>query len=97
MNEISRSPENLVAQVISESHQYPDGVVLFLGTMFAPSEDRNVKGEGFAHKVGDSVKIGSEYLGVLINWVNTCDQLPKWDFGISSLIQFLLKRLKIKE
>jgi fumarylacetoacetate (FAA) hydrolase family protein len=92
MSEISRLPENLVAQVISENHQYPDGIVLFLGTMFAPSEDRNKKGEGFTHKVGDRVEIASDYLGVLINWVNTCDQLPKWDFGINSFIEFTLKR-----
>ena len=94
MNEISRSPETLVAQVISESHQYPDGIVLFLGTMFAPSEDRNTKGEGFTHHIGDRVKIASEHLGVLMNWVNTCDQLPKWEFGISSLLKFLIKRMK---
>ena len=67
MNEISRSPEDLVSQVVSENHQYPDGIVLFLGTMFAPSEDRNAEGEGFTHKVGDEVKIASEYLGFLLN------------------------------
>ena len=92
MNEISRSPEDLVAQVISESHQYPDGIVLFLGTMFAPSEDRNKKGEGFTHKIGDQVQIQSEHLGSLVNWVNTCDQIPKWEFGIGSFINFLLER-----
>lgn len=94
MNEISRSPNDLVAQVLCENHQYPDGLVLFLGTMFAPSGDRNNKGEGFTHKIGDRVKIATEHLGSLINWVNTCDQLPKWEFGITSFIDFLLKRRK---
>lgn len=92
MAEISRSPENLVAQVIGKNHQYPDGFVLFLGTMFAPSEDRNKEGEGFTHEIGDKVKISSKHLGTLINWVNTCDQLPKWEFGITSFIDFLLMR-----
>ena len=92
MDEISRSPENLVAQVIGENHQYPDGFVLFLGTMFAPSEDRDKPGEGFTHKLGDQVKIATQHLGSLINWVNTCDQLPPWKFGISSFIDYTLKR-----
>lgn len=92
MAEISRSPENLVAQVIGENHQYPDGFVLFLGTMFAPSEDRNKEGEGFTHEIGDKVKISSKHLGILINWVNTCDQLPKWNYGISSFIEYCIKR-----
>ncbi len=92
MDEISRSPENLVAQVIGENHQYPDGFVLFLGTMFAPSEDRDNQGEGFTHKIGDQVKIATEHLGSLVNWVNTCDQLPQWDFGISSFIKYTIKR-----
>lgn len=92
MAEISRSPENLVAQVIGENHQYPDGFVLFLGTMFAPSEDRNKEGEGFTHEIGDKVKISSKHLGILINWVNTCNQLPKWNYGISSFIEYCIKR-----
>ncbi|WP_149276499.1 fumarylacetoacetate hydrolase family protein [Pareuzebyella sediminis] len=92
MREISRSPEDLVAQVVGDNHQYPDGIVLFLGTMFAPSEDRVKEGEGFTHKVGDQVKISTQHLGTLINWVNTCDKIPKWEFGIGSLLDFLLKR-----
>ena len=92
MDEISRSPEDLVAQVIGENHQYPDGIVLFLGTMFAPSEDRDKQGEGFTHKVGDRVKIATEHLGSLVNWVNTCDQLSPWKFGISSFMEYTVKR-----
>ncbi|WP_223549642.1 fumarylacetoacetate hydrolase family protein [Aestuariivivens sp. NBU2969] len=92
MNEISRTPEDLVSQVIGDSHQYPDGIVLFLGTMFAPSEDRNKIGEGFTHKIGDMVKISTKQLGVLLNWVNTCDQLPKWEFGISAFIDYSIIR-----
>lgn len=92
MKEISRSPEDLVSQVLGHNHQYPDGFVLFLGTMFAPSEDRVKEGEGFTHKVGDQVKISTEHLGTLVNWVNTCDQIPKWEFGIGSFIEFVLKR-----
>ncbi|MDO6517414.1 fumarylacetoacetate hydrolase family protein [Zobellia uliginosa] len=92
MKEISRSPENLVAQVIGKNHQYPDGLVLFLGTMFAPTEDRNGKGLGFTHKKGDQVNISSSHLGTLINWVNTCDQIPKWEFGIGAFTNYIVKR-----
>jgi len=95
MDEISRSPDELVAQVIGENHQYPDGFVLFLGTMFAPSEDRDKEGEGFTHKVGDQVSINTEHLGSLINWVNTCDQLPQWNFGISSYMNYSIKRRSV--
>ncbi|MCU7552218.1 fumarylacetoacetate hydrolase family protein [Chitinophagaceae bacterium LB-8] len=95
MNEISRSPENLTAQVIGKNHQYPDGLVLFLGTMFAPTENRDADGKGFTHKIGDQVIIASEKLGQLINWVNTCDQIPRWEFGIHSFIDFLIKRNKL--
>jgi fumarylacetoacetate (FAA) hydrolase family protein len=92
MDEISRSPEDLVAQVIGENHQYPDGIVLFLGTMFAPSEDRDKQGEGFSHKLGDQVKISTEHLGSLVNWVNHCNRIPRWEFGIDSLIKYVFKR-----
>ena len=95
MKEISRSPQNLVSQVVGENHQYPDGFVLFLGTMFAPSEDRVKEGEGFTHKVGDRVKIASAHLGTLINWVNTCDQIPQWNFGIGAYVDFLIQRNRI--
>ncbi len=40
MSMISRDPLDLVGQTIGANHQYPDGFVLFLGTMFAPTQDR---------------------------------------------------------
>ena len=77
MGKISRSPEDLVAQAIGSNHQYPDGLVLFCGTMFAPGMDRDIEGLGFTHWIEDEVIIHSKHLGHLINWVNTCDQIPK--------------------
>lgn len=92
MGKISRSPEDLVLQTIGKNHQYPDGLVLFCGTMFAPNMDRDVKGLGFTHKIEDEVIIHSKHLGKLINWVNTCDQIPKWEFGIGSFVNYTIKR-----
>lgn len=92
MTEISRTPENLVAQVISENHQYPDGFVLFLGTMFAPTKDRDKEGLGFTHKRGDQVTISASHLGTLTNWTNTCDKIPKWKFGIGAFTNYIVKR-----
>ncbi len=94
MDKISRPPEVLVQQAIGDNHQYPDGLVLFCGTMFAPTKDRDVVGNGFTHKLGDEVIISSDHLGVLINWVNYCNQIPKWEFGIGSFIEFAVKRKK---
>src|SRR4051812_12369388 len=91
MTEISRDPLELVKQTISE-HQYPDGFVLFLGTLFAPTQDRDVKGSGFTHKDGDVVRISTPKLGVLENRVTTCKQAPPWTFGISDLMKNLMKR-----
>ena len=91
MTEISRDPLELVKQTISE-HQYPDGFVLFLGTLFAPTQDRDVKGSGFTHKDGDVVRISTPKLGVLENRVTTCKQAPPWTFGISDLMKNLVKR-----
>ena len=65
MSRISRDPEDLVRQTIGRNHQYPDGFVLYLGTMFAPTEDRDAPGQGFTHKVGDVVTIESPRLGRL--------------------------------
>ena len=91
MAEISRDPLELVKQTISE-HQYPDGFVLFLGTLFAPTQDRDVKGSGFTHKEGDVVRISTPKLGVLENRVTTCKAAPTWNFGISDLMQNLVRR-----
>lgn len=92
MREISRDPLDLVSQTIGRHHQYPDGFVLFLGTMFAPVEDRDVAGEGFTHKVGDIVDISTERLGTLRNTVRLCTECPPWDFGVAALMRNLASR-----
>jgi fumarylacetoacetate (FAA) hydrolase family protein len=91
MAEISRDPLELIKQTISE-HQYPDGFVLFLGTLFAPTQDRDVKGSGFTHKEGDVVRISTPKLGVLENRVTTSKAAPPWNFGISDLMKNLVGR-----
>jgi fumarylacetoacetate (FAA) hydrolase family protein len=92
MSEISRSPESLVAQACGSNHQYPDGFMLFLGTMFAPSQDRAAPGQGFTHQIGDRVEISSPRLGKLVNWVNHCDQIPPWTFGLRAYLDFARRR-----
>ncbi|MGV8935529.1 MAG: fumarylacetoacetate hydrolase family protein [Allorhizobium sp.] len=92
MEAISRTPENLVSQMINRNHQYPDGAVLFLGTMFAPAKDRRGKGMGFTHEIGDRVEIATPRLGRLVNWVERSDACPEWTFGISALITNLAAR-----
>lgn len=92
MGEISRPPEDLVAQVIGDNHQYPDGFILFCGTMFAPTLDRDTAGMGFTHKLHDKVTIASAKLGKLINWVHDTDKIPRWDFGINAFVDYTLKR-----
>ncbi len=59
MREISRDIEDLVAHAIGRHHAYPDGFVLFCGTMFAPVVDRGAPGLGFTHHRGDIVAIGN--------------------------------------
>lgn len=92
MDEISRDPEDLVAQTIGRHHQYPDGLMLFLGTLFAPTEDRDTPGQGFTHKIGDTVTISSEKLGSLTNRVRLCTECPEWTFGVSHLMRNLASR-----
>ena len=92
MNMISRDPAEIVAQGIGGTHQYPDGFVLFLGTMFAPIEDRDELGQGFTHKLGDVVTISSAKLGALVNRVGRSDQIPPWEFGTLALMQNLAGR-----
>ncbi|MFD2346911.1 fumarylacetoacetate hydrolase family protein [Sinorhizobium terangae] len=92
MEAISRSPENLVSQLRNRNHQYPDGAVLFLGTMFAPVKDRRGVGQGFTHEVGDRVEISTPKLGRLVNWVDRCDACPEWTFGVGALMRNLAKR-----
>jgi fumarylacetoacetate (FAA) hydrolase family protein len=92
MSAISRDPEDLVRQTIGPTHQYPDGFVLFCGTMFAPTKPREGGGGGFTHKAGDIVVIGSAMLGTLVNRVTTSDQAPPWEFGVRALIANLVGR-----
>jgi fumarylacetoacetate (FAA) hydrolase family protein len=92
LRQISRDPLDLVAQTLNANHQYPDGFVLFLGTMFAPVEDRDEPGGGFTHKVGDVVTIRATELGALINRVNTSDRVPRWTFGTGALMRNLAAR-----
>jgi fumarylacetoacetate (FAA) hydrolase family protein len=91
MCEISRDPLDLVRQATSQ-HDYPDGFVLFLGTLFAPTQDRDRPGFGFTHKPGDRVTIASARLGMLVNRVTTCDQAPPWRFGLIELMHNLARR-----
>jgi fumarylacetoacetate (FAA) hydrolase family protein len=89
---ISRDPLDLVGQAIGANHQYPDGLVLFLGTMFAPTQDRLKPGEGFTHVVGDLVTVATPKLGALVNRVNRSDRIPPWEFGASALMRNLAGR-----
>ncbi|NGO50838.1 fumarylacetoacetate hydrolase family protein [Allomesorhizobium camelthorni] len=91
MAEISRSPEELVAAAMGPHHQYPDGIALYLGTMFVPSKDRGEAGKGFTHKVGDIVTISSEKLGALINRVKLSPDCPPWVYGASHLMRDLAR------
>jgi fumarylacetoacetate (FAA) hydrolase family protein len=91
MSEISRDPAELVRQAMSE-HHYPDGFVLFLGTLFAPTEDRDEPGRGFTHKIGDEVRISTPKLGTLANRVSTSRDAPAWEFGIRALMGNLAAR-----
>lgn len=90
MREISRDPMELVAQTCGSHHQYPDGFMLFLGTMFSPIQDRDGPGQGFTHHVGDRVSIATPGLGQLMNTVDRSDRLPPWTYGIRALYQHLL-------
>jgi fumarylacetoacetate (FAA) hydrolase family protein len=91
MRLISRDPEELVRQTLS-AHQYPDGFALYLGTMFAPIDDRDAPGKGFTHKVGDRVRVSSEKLGMLENVVATCEHAPPWTWGVLELMRNLAGR-----
>ena len=92
MAAISRTPEDLVSQLLNDNHQYPDGVVFFLGTMFAPVKDRRGAGLGFTHEIGDRVEISTPRLGRLINWVEHSSRCPKWNFGLGALMKNLAQR-----
>jgi fumarylacetoacetate (FAA) hydrolase family protein len=92
MSLISRDPLELIGQTVGAAHQYPDGFALYLGTMFAPIQDRDAPGQGFTHHPGDRVRVASERLGVLENTVTTSEQAPPWTLGISGLMRNLAAR-----
>ena len=92
LSAISRDVTDLVAQALNADHQYPDGLVLMLGTMFAPIQDRDRPGEGFTHKLGDQVTIRARELGALVNRVNHCDKVAPWRFGSTALFRNLAER-----
>jgi fumarylacetoacetate (FAA) hydrolase family protein len=92
MAKISRDVADLVRQTLGAVHQYPDGLALFTGTMFAPVEDRGEKGKGFTHRLGDLVTIASPKLGGLVNRVNRCDRIAPWTFGTGALMANLAAR-----
>jgi fumarylacetoacetate (FAA) hydrolase family protein len=92
IGKISRDPTDLVAQTIGAVHQYPDGFVLFLGTMFAPVEDRDAPGQGFTHKRDDIVTIAAPQLGRLVNRMRSSEDCEPWTFGIGALMKNLAER-----
>ncbi len=92
LSKISRDPTDLVRHAMGSTHQYPDGMVLMTGTLFAPTEARKPGGLGFTHMVGDLVSIRSPKLGTLTNRVNHCDKIPPWTFGVSALMRNLAAR-----
>ena len=92
MAEISRDPLDLVAQARGRHHQYPDGFVLFLGTLFAPTQDRGEAGAGFTHHLGDRVTIAAPGLGALVNTVALATEAPEWTFGAGALMRNLAGR-----
>jgi fumarylacetoacetate (FAA) hydrolase family protein len=92
MAEIARDPADLVQQLLGRHHQYPDGAVLFLGTMFAPTKDRAAEGHGFTHRIGDISRISAEELGGLANRMTLSTEAPPWEFGCGALMRNLAQR-----
>jgi fumarylacetoacetate (FAA) hydrolase family protein len=92
MSEIARDPADLAKQLLGAHHQYPDGAVLYLGTMFSPVKDRGAKGQGFTHKVGDITTISAPELGSLVNRITLSTQAPPWTFGTGALMRNLARR-----
>jgi fumarylacetoacetate (FAA) hydrolase family protein len=92
MSQISRDPLELVDHAMGAHHQYPDGMMLFLGTMFAPTIDRSAAGQGFTHAVGDIVTVSTPTLGALVNRINHTDRISRWSFGAGALMNNLAQR-----
>ncbi|MEO6626632.1 MAG: fumarylacetoacetate hydrolase family protein [Burkholderiaceae bacterium] len=93
---ISRDPLDLVEQAMGKpqqrTHQYPDGLMLYLGTMFAPTQDRHGPGQGFTHVAGDLVSVATASLGRLVNRVGLSDQIAPWTYGTTALMRDLARR-----
>jgi fumarylacetoacetate (FAA) hydrolase family protein len=89
---ISRDPLDLVAQACGSNHQYPDGFMLYLGTMFAPTQDRRGPGQGFTHEIGDVVTVSTPRLGTLANRVTTSERAAPWTYGTGALMRDLARR-----
>jgi fumarylacetoacetate (FAA) hydrolase family protein len=92
MDRISRDPVDLVGQLIGPHHQYPDGAILFLGTLFAPTKDRDAAGQGFTHHIGDVVTVAAPELGSLVNRMRRSPDCEPWRFGTSHLMRNLARR-----
>jgi fumarylacetoacetate (FAA) hydrolase family protein len=92
MRQISRDPADLVGQTRGRHHQYPDGFMLYCGTMFSPVQDRDGPGQGFTHHLGDVVRIAAPELGVLRNTVRLSTEAPEWAFGCAALMRNLAGR-----
>ena len=96
MAEIARDPADLVGELIGKTHQYPDGAILYLGTMFAPTKDRGAAGMGFTHKAGDIVSVTTPSLGRLTNRMTVSNEALAWTFGTRALMHNLAKRGLLK-
>lgn len=92
MSKISRDPAVLAEYTVGDSHQYPDGILLYTGTLFSPTQDRDGEGKGFTHRLGDVVRISSPRFGMLANRVNQSEKAPRWEFGLRSYIKNLHDR-----
>jgi fumarylacetoacetate (FAA) hydrolase family protein len=96
ISKISRDPLEIMRHAMNENHQYPDGLALYLGTMFAPTQDRGSPGQGFTHNPGDRVTISTPALGALVNRVRYCDEIEPWTFGTGALMRNLAQRGLLK-
>ena len=92
MDQISRDPADLAAQLLGPHHAYPDGAALYLGTMFAPVQDRDAPGQGFTHKSGDVVTIRADALGALVNRIRPAHLSERWAYGAADLMRSLARR-----
>lgn len=97
MSLISRDPADLIAQAVGRRHQYPDGFCLYLGTMFAPTLDREATGRGFTHHTDDVVRISTDRLGTLVNRVRPTPDVEPWSFGIADLLASVGRRRRVME